>query len=60
MSLFTLSMIEYAWRRAKKRPFRRDDSPIVPMNRHMKLLVTGICISTVCIYIRYAWDREFL
>ncbi|KAI0801215.1 RTA1 like protein [Fomes fomentarius] len=54
MSFFVLFMAEYAWRRAKDRPFHKTvhDTSEGAMDRHMKMLIAGICISTVLIYIR--------
>lgn len=56
MSFFVLFMAEYAWRRAKDRPFHKTvydrSTKQGAMDRHMKMLIAGICISTVLIYIR--------
>ncbi|KAI0651898.1 RTA1-domain-containing protein [Trametes meyenii] len=57
MTCFCYLMGEYAWRRAADRPFRkRDVTSGTPshrvMDHSMKMLIVGICISTVLIYIR--------
>ncbi|KAJ8489801.1 hypothetical protein ONZ51_g2712 [Trametes cubensis] len=62
MTVFCYMMAEYAFRRFTDRPFRKPDmasyaETAVPMSartmdRSMKLLITGICVSTALIYIR--------
>ncbi|KAI0825089.1 RTA1 like protein [Trametes gibbosa] len=63
MTTFSYFMAEYAWRRSVDRPFRKPSSlgytetgttPMAhrAMTRQMKMLIAGICISTVLIYIR--------
>ena len=57
MTVFCVFMAEYAWRRVNNRPFRKfvdEESENLPMDRHMKRLVFGICLSTLFVYIRYA------
>ena len=58
MSIFCVLMGEYVWRRLNERPFHKlvysDGADRMPMDRHMKMLLAGITISTVLIYIRYA------
>ncbi|KAH9858168.1 RTA1-domain-containing protein [Lenzites betulinus] len=65
MTTFCFFMGEYAWRRSIDRPFRKSSvayaetgtTPLSQrvMSRHMKMLIAGICISTVLIYIRSAY-----
>ena len=58
MTVFCVFMAEYAWRRVNNRPFRKfvdEESENLPMDRHMKRLVFGICLSTLFVYIRYAF-----
>ncbi|KAI0669855.1 RTA1-domain-containing protein [Trametes maxima] len=55
MTFFCYFMGEFAWRRAADRPFRKRDNIAHShrdMDRPMKMLIIGICISTVLIYIR--------
>lgn len=62
MTTFCYFMAEYAWRRGADRPFRKPEmmsyteAGTPPAHRvlthHMKLLIAGICISTVLIYVR--------
>ncbi|KAI0335224.1 RTA1-domain-containing protein [Cubamyces sp. BRFM 1775] len=62
MTVFCYMMAEYAWRRFTDRPFRKPEiasyvEAAVPMSartmdRSMKLLIIGICVSTALIYIR--------
>ena len=58
MSIFCVLMGEYVWRRLNERPFHKlvysDGADRMPMDRHMKMLLAGITISTVLVYIRYA------
>ena len=60
MSFFCFLMVEYAWRRSRDRPFHKADNTesqfasSLPLDRHMKMLLAGITISTVLVYIRYA------
>ena len=57
MSIFCFLMVEYALRRSKDRPFRKESqvssqgTPFV-FDRNMKRRVGGICASTVLAYIR--------
>ena len=59
MSIFGFFMVEYALRRSKDHPFRKESpvssqrAPFV-FDRNMKRLVGGICLSTILVYIRYA------
>ncbi|KAI8995671.1 RTA1-domain-containing protein [Trametes punicea] len=62
MSVFCYFMAEYAYRLAVNRPFKKPDpssyaeAALPPsrrtMDRSMKLLIVGICISTALLYIR--------
>ncbi|KAH9898354.1 RTA1-domain-containing protein [Cubamyces lactineus] len=63
MTVFCYMMAEYAFRRFTDRPFRKPEMasyaeaavPVMSartMDRSMKLLITGICVSTALIYIR--------
>ncbi|KAI0735122.1 RTA1 like protein [Earliella scabrosa] len=56
MSIFCCFMAEYAWRRYNDRPFRKvafdENAEQGIFDRHMKLLIAGICLSTMVIYIR--------
>ncbi|KAI9063109.1 RTA1-domain-containing protein [Trametes sanguinea] len=62
MSIFCFFMADYAYRRAKDRPFRAPEPSSyaeagIPAGRHvmdrkMMMLVAGILISTVLVYIR--------
>ncbi|KAI0724596.1 RTA1-domain-containing protein [Cerioporus squamosus] len=56
MSVFCFFMSEYVWRRVNDRPFHKlaygEAAVRVPVDRHMKMLLAGITISTVLIYIR--------
>ncbi len=57
MSVFCVFMVEYVWRRINDRPFHKlaygEAAERQPMDRHMKMLLAGITISTVLVYIRY-------
>ena len=69
MTVFCYMMAEYAFRRFTDRPFRKPDmasyaEAAVPMSartmdRSMKLLITGICVSTALIYIWYVTHSRF-
>ncbi|RPD82510.1 RTA1-domain-containing protein [Lentinus tigrinus ALCF2SS1-7] len=56
MSVFCFFMGEYVWRRINDRPFHKlaysEAAERNRMDRHMKMLLAGITISTVLIYIR--------
>ena len=56
MSIFCCFMAEYAWRRYNDRPFHKvafdENAERGIFDRHMKLLIAGICLSTMVIYIR--------
>ncbi|TFK93472.1 RTA1 like protein [Polyporus arcularius HHB13444] len=56
MSVFCVFMVEYVWRRINDRPFHKlaygEAAERQPMDRHMKMLLAGITISTVLVYIR--------
>lgn len=60
MSVFMHLMGEYVWRWLADRPYRKPEvlttgfAEGVPrvMTREMKLLMTGICASTVLVYLR--------
>ncbi|EIW64631.1 RTA1 like protein [Trametes versicolor FP-101664 SS1] len=58
MSIFIHLVAEYVWRRAADCPFRKPGTPGNEedahrvLTREMKLLITGICISTVFVYLR--------
>ena len=49
-------MLETTWRRINNRPFRkfseREGIQGVQMDRHIKFLVAGMCLSTLFVYIR--------
>lgn len=58
MSIFIHLVAEYVWRRAADCPFRKPGTPGNEeeahrvLTREMKLLITGICVSTVFVYLR--------
>ena len=56
MSMFCVLMAEYAWRRTTDRPYRKpapgQPAENLPMTRHMKFLIIGICLSAFFIYVR--------
>lgn len=56
MTIFCFLMAEYAWRRAGDRPYHKitsESAEQVPMDRHVKILIAGICLATAFTYIRY-------
>ena len=54
MTAFCIFMAEYAWRRSINRPFHKSvEYQQIAMDRHMKMLIGGVCISTAFVYIRY-------
>lgn len=57
MSIFIHLVIEYVWRRAADCPFRKpgmtgNEEVHRVLTHEMKLLITGICVSTVFVYLR--------
>ncbi|KAI0756926.1 RTA1-domain-containing protein [Daedaleopsis nitida] len=56
MTIFCFLMAEYAWRRAGDRPYHKtsytESAEKMPMDRHVKMLIAGICITTAFTYVR--------